>query len=52
MTDLTSLRERMVHALVFNVACHGSHSRGSQRRFFAQTRRAFAPAALASRRAP
>jgi hypothetical protein len=40
MTDLTSLCERMAHALVFNVACHRTHSRGSQRRFFAQMRRA------------
>lgn len=42
MTDLTYLRGRMVHALVFNVACRRTHSRGSQRRFFAQMRRALA----------
>ncbi len=42
MTDLTYLRERMVHALVFNVACHRTHSRGSQRRFFVQMRHALA----------
>ena len=42
MTDLIFLRERMVHALVFNVACHRTHSRGSQRRFFVQMRRALA----------
>ena len=47
MTDLTYLRERMVHALVFNVACHRTHSRGSQRRFFAQMRHALAASGYA-----
>lgn len=47
MTDLIFLRERMVHALVFNVACHRTHSRASQRRFFVQMRHALAASGYA-----
>ena len=42
MTDVTYSSALMMHALIFNVACHSNHSRGDQRRFFAQMRRALA----------
>ena len=42
MTDVTYSPALMMHTLIFNVACHSIHSRGDQRRFFAQMRRALA----------
>jgi len=42
MTDVTYSPALMMHTLIFTVACHSIHSRGDQRRFFAQMRRALA----------
>lgn len=42
MTDRIYPSVPMMQALIFNVACHRIHSRGDQRRFFAQMRRTLA----------